>query len=113
VNVSRKRSALHEAQLNLKIAAPLLGATDLSLAQLVPHIGLTRTTPLEARWAQQLDPARTIVLLQPLTGGTLPPWPLDQWSALVAQLDPARFHAATGYTAPAWPALVATMRDFG
>ena len=91
VNVSRKRSALHEAQLNLRVAAPLVGDQETSLAALVPHIGLTRTAPLEPSWAARLDRMRTIVLLQPLTGGTVPPWPLERWSALIAQLDPAEF----------------------
>ena len=113
VNVSRKRSALHEAQLNLKIAAPLLGDTGLALGQLVPHIGLTRTTTLDARWATQLDRSRTIVLLQPLTGGTVPAWPLERWAALVAQLDPRRYQpwitgsAAEGDTLRPWIASLA------
>ena len=91
VNVSRKRSVLHEAQLNLKVSAPLLGATDLSLAQLVPHIGLTRVAPLSDALAARLQPDRTNILLQPLTGGTVPPWPLERWKALTESLDPGRF----------------------
>lgn len=91
VNVSRKRSALHEAQLNLLVAAPLLQETALTLPQLVPFIGLTRTAPLAAPWNERLDRSRCIVLLQPLTGGTVPAWPLDRWAALAAQLDPRRF----------------------
>ena len=108
VNVSRKRSTLHEAQLNLRVAAPLLGETALTLAQLVPHIGLSRTARLAERWAATRDPSRCIVLLQPLTGGTVPPWPLEQWTALVAQLDPQRFQlfitgtAAEGATLRQW-----------
>jgi ADP-heptose:LPS heptosyltransferase len=99
VNVSRKRSVLHEAQLNLKIAAPLIGDTDLSLQQLVPHIGLTRVAPLSDALAARLQPDRTNILLQPLTGGTVPPWPLERWKALVESLDPERFRCfVTGTT---------------
>ncbi len=93
VNVSRKRSALHEAQLNLMIAQPVLGSTTLSLAQLVPLVGLTRTAPLSDALASRLRTGRTNVLLQPLTGGTVPPWPLDRWKALTDAMpeDRVRF----------------------
>ncbi|MBI2795425.1 MAG: glycosyltransferase family 9 protein [Gemmatimonadetes bacterium] len=91
VNVSRKRSALHEAQLNLLVAAPLLHQSRLSLAELVPHAGLTRAAPLDAAWASRIDPARCTVLVQPLTGGTVPAWPLERWTALARALDPSRF----------------------
>ncbi|MBI3789552.1 MAG: glycosyltransferase family 9 protein [Gemmatimonadetes bacterium] len=91
VNVSRKRSHLHEAQLNLKVAAPLLAGSDLALADLVPHIGLTRTPALAPALATRLATDRTNVLLQPLTGGTVPPWPLERWKALAEALGADRF----------------------
>lgn len=90
VNVSRKRSHLHEAELNLRLAAPLLGEAPDTLAGLVPHIGLARTAPLAPALAQRLDTGRFNLLLQPLTGGTVPPWPLEHWAALTRALDPAR-----------------------
>ncbi len=91
VNVSRKRSLLHEAQLNLKLSRPLLDNTDLALHQLVPYIGLTRTAPLSELLAARLRTGRTNVLLQPLTGGTVPPWPLARWKALTESLGADRF----------------------
>ena len=91
VNVSRKRSLLHEAQLNLKLSQPLLGNTDFSLSQLLPYIGLTRTAALPEPLAARLRTGRTNVLLQPLTGGTVPPWPLERWKALTEALGADRF----------------------
>lgn len=108
VNVSRKRSTLHEAQLNLLVSAPLLDHSTLTLAELVPHIDLSRTAPLAPRWASRIDAARCTVLLQPLTGGTVPAWPLEKWAALADALDPQRFQlfvtgsAAEGTTLREW-----------
>ena len=92
INVSRKRSSLHEAQLNLKLSAPLLSRTDHALGALVPHIGLTRAPALSTALAARLPPDRLNVLLQPLTGGTVPPWPLERWTALTRALPADRFH---------------------
>ncbi len=99
VNVSRKRSALHEAQLNVKLAAPLLGGTDIALSGLVPYIGLTRTAPMASQLAARLRPDRLNVLFQPLTGGTVPPWPLEHWKALAEALPSDRFRCFVTGTA--------------
>lgn len=97
VNVSRKRSVLHEAQLNLLVSAPLLDRSGLSLAELVPFTDLSRAANLSAAWAARIDPQRCTVLIQPLTGGTVPAWPLEHWAALAGALDPGRFQIfATG-----------------
>lgn len=91
VSVSRKRSTLNEAQLNLRIAAPLLDRTDYALTELVPHIGLTRIPPLDPRWGALIDPHRFNLLLQPMTGGTVPAWPLERFAALASILPADRY----------------------
>ena len=100
VSVSRKRSDLNEAQLNLKVAAPLLDRTDYTLAELVPYIGLTRTRPLDQRWGALIDSHRFNVLLQPLTGGTVPAWPLERFAALAGILPADRYRIFITGSAP-------------
>lgn len=91
VNLSRGHSGLHEAQLNVLLAAPLLGRTNHALSTLVSHIGFTRPRPLTARWSALLDQSRFNVILVPLTGGSVPAWPLESYGALIDGLSPERY----------------------
>jgi heptosyltransferase-3 len=91
VNVTRKRSDLTEAQLNVKVAAPLLDRTDYSLDELAPFVGLTRVKPLSPRWASLLDPSRFNLLVQPMMGGTSAPWPLERYAALISALPASHY----------------------
>jgi len=87
VRISRKRSGLHEAQLNLKIAAPLLDRADHELREVETLYGLARTAPLPARWSALLDARRFNLVVSPLTGGTSPAWPLARWRDLIFSLN--------------------------
>ncbi|MBI3504418.1 MAG: glycosyltransferase family 9 protein [Proteobacteria bacterium] len=108
VRLSRKRSTLHEAQLNIRMGAPLLDRADHSLEDVGTRYGLTRTAMLPARWSALLDARRFNLLISPLTGGSAPPWPLDRWRALIDALDPESYRvfvvgsAAEGTTLRPW-----------
>lgn len=108
VRLSRKRSALHEAELNLRMAAPLLAGREWSIAESHGLYGLTRAAPLPARWSAVIDARRFNLVVSPLTGGTDPAWPLDQWRAFIDALDGERFRvfvagsAAEGATLRPW-----------
>jgi heptosyltransferase-3 len=91
VNVGRAHSPLHEAQLNVQTAAPLLTRTGFAVSELVPKIRLTRVKPLAARLAALVDPTRFRLVVQPMTGGSLPAWPLSRYTALIAALPPHRY----------------------
>jgi len=87
----RRRSPLHEAQLNVRAAAPLLGDVTPSLEQLAPYTRLVPRAALPADVAAALDHSRTIVALHPKSRGSAREWPLDRWRALAESLDPSRF----------------------
>ncbi len=91
VNVSRAHSGLHEAQLNVLVAEPLLGRTNHALSTLVSYVGFTRPRPLDPRWSALLDQSRFNVILVPLTGGSVPAWPLESYRALIDALAPGRY----------------------
>ncbi|HYD52576.1 MAG TPA: glycosyltransferase family 9 protein, partial [Gemmatimonadaceae bacterium] len=86
---SRKRSALHEAQLNVRLARRLLGNPP-PLDALVPFTGLVPRVPLPPHVETSLDASRCIVVLHPLSRGSGREWPLDRWRELAATLDAGR-----------------------
>jgi heptosyltransferase III len=108
VGFSRRRSELHEAQLDVRLAEPLLGRgvppldAIATLGRLVP-----RARP-PADLLELLEPRRTTVVLHPKSHGSAREWPLDRWAALAASLDPARFRlfvtgsAAEGEALRSW-----------
>jgi heptosyltransferase III len=99
VNLGRGHSVLHEAQLNVLLASPLLGRTEYSLAALVPYFGFTRTKPLDARWAALLAPSLFNLILVPMTGGSVPAWRLESYGALIDALSPECYRVFVAGTA--------------
>ena len=91
VNLSRRGSRLHEAQLNIRLAAPLLARTDYPKEQVVSLLGLTRIPQLEQRWRAALDASRLNLVIHPLTGGSVPAWPLERFAELAGSLAPERW----------------------
>lgn len=88
VDFSRKRSDLHEAQLNVKLLAPF-GLTVPALPQLTSCITLRR--PELPRELQELFIRdRKRVVLHPLLGSGIG-WGLPNFAALIRALDPQRW----------------------
>ncbi|HEX5970934.1 MAG TPA: glycosyltransferase family 9 protein [Gemmatimonadaceae bacterium] len=87
---SRKRSTLHEAQLNVRLARRLLGPTIPPLAALTPLTAIRPRVPLPQRVTTRLRDDRFRLVLHPGSSGSAREWPLAQWKALAESLDPAR-----------------------
>jgi ADP-heptose:LPS heptosyltransferase len=87
---SRKRSALHEAQLNVRLAQRLLGSAIPPLAKLAPLTAIAPRVPLPQSVATTLRDDRFRLVLHPGSSGSAREWPLAQWKALAGSLDPAR-----------------------
>jgi ADP-heptose:LPS heptosyltransferase len=87
---SRKRSPLHEAQLDVRLARRLLGATMPSLEELAPLTALVPRVPVPAGVASRLRDDRFRLVLHPGSSGSAREWPLAHWKALAESLDPAR-----------------------
>ena len=88
VPVSRRKSNLHEAQLNTLIAAKLLGpaiAAPPSLSVLAAHYALEAPPPAAAL-AHILDPRRFNLVVHPLNSGSAVGWPLHRAAELIALL---------------------------
>lgn len=87
---SRKNSALHEAQLNVKLLAPL-GVNDTpGLEALSALTGFLPPAP--DAWTQGfLRPDHIRVVLHTLSKGSAVEWGLDRYAALIHALDAARY----------------------
>jgi heptosyltransferase III len=90
VAFSRKRSPLHEAQLNMALLRPL-GLRDIpSTEALIDAYGFTPPPP-DDTVKGLLQDRRRIVLLHPGSRGSAVEWGLANHVALARSLDPARF----------------------
>ncbi len=87
INFSRKRSMLHEAQLNFKLAAPL-GLDVPELADLKNSYGLTRVPKLIN---DVLDKTRFNLILHPKSRGSGREWDWKNYNRLVEILPKEKF----------------------
>lgn len=89
VNFSRKRSLLHEAQLNIKLLEPFGIPVPATIDELVPHLGF-RVPPPSPEVGALLRPGVKHLVLHPLLGSGVG-WGLKNFSRLVRTLDPRRW----------------------
>ncbi len=91
VPLSRKNSPFHEAQLNLKLLAPLDIHESPALDELQGSFGLTRVKQLPQELKNLIKPQMAAVILHPSSKGSAREWGLDRFSELVALLPVDRF----------------------
>jgi heptosyltransferase III len=94
VRVSRKNSALHEAELNTMLLKPLLSSIPkmggFVHADAMPrYYGFTRLPQLPEQFASVvLQPRMFTVLLHPKSQGSAPEWSEQRWCELLRELEP-------------------------
>lgn len=91
VKLSRKKSSLHEAQLNLKLLKPLGIIQEFSLEQVGDSFSLTNIQPLPAKFASLLDASKYNVILHPKSQGNGREWGLGNFIQLIHHLDQQKF----------------------
>lgn len=91
VSLSRRNSPYHEAQLNLRLLAPLGVRTEFSLAEIGGFYGLTRLAPLPAELSGLPDPHRFNLILHPKSRGSAREWGLENFGRLIGDLPRERF----------------------
>ncbi len=97
VRFSRKRSLLHEAQLNIKLLAPFGLPMPATIAKLVPHLGLVKPGPNEKVQAL-LRSDRQCVVMHPSVGSGVG-WGMKNYSTLMQALDPDEWQVIVTGTA--------------
>lgn len=90
VNLSRKNSPLHEAQLNIALCRDLLGATTPSLQNIAKHLVLY-PSPLRQELSSLLDPSRFNLILHPKSKGSAREWGVDNYKTLIEMLPEDKF----------------------
>jgi ADP-heptose:LPS heptosyltransferase len=91
VSFSRRRSELHEAQLNIKLLQPF-GITGIpELGPLAQRSGFAAPPP-DVVVKGFLRNDRRNIILHPLSKGSAVEWGMDHFSALIHLLDPRRYH---------------------
>ena len=88
---SRRKSDLHEAQLNVKLLRPFGIKTVPSLSQLPAYYGLTSIPPLRQDLAALLAHDKVNLILHPRTKGHAGEWGLHNFARLASILPQKRF----------------------
>lgn len=105
VPLSRKKSDLHEAQLNIKLLQPFGVERSYSLRELGDAFGLSRLKPLRAEHLQLFDSSKFNIILHPKSQGNGREWGLDSFISLIHLLDKSRFKIFISGTAKEQPLL--------
>lgn len=91
VRFSRKKSDLHEAQLNLKLLAPLGISKSLSKEELADYYGFGVKTTLPEKWKEALSKDKFNLILHPKSQGSAKEWGLEKFNELIELLPEEKF----------------------
>jgi len=91
VAFSRKRSELHEAQLNFKLLTRIPGATVPCLSEIAGLYGLDKLVPLKPEIAGLTDKNRFNLILHPKSKGSAREWGTENFRRLASLLPTLRF----------------------
>jgi len=92
VKLSRKKSDLHEAQLNLMLLKALGLLLVPSLSDIVSHIGFERKTLLPAELTGKLSADKFNLIIHPKSHGSGMEWGLDNFAGLINALSPDKYN---------------------
>jgi ADP-heptose:LPS heptosyltransferase len=88
---TRKRSDLHESQLNFKLLRGLTGKPVPSLSEIEKLFGLVNLKPLEGTLSALLEKDRFNLILHPKSKGSAREWGLDNFSSLAGIIPQEKF----------------------
>ena len=91
IRFSRKRSDLHESQLNLKLLDGLGIKTEASLEEVNSHMGFTRLPGLPNEAMSWLALDKKNIILHPTSQGSAVEWGLDNFNALIKALPQEKY----------------------
>ena len=99
VNLGRKKSDLHEAQLNLQLLRPLIKRPFVALADLPEYYGWRTSTEHQAKFAPYLSDQHFNLIIHPKSQGSAVEWPLYHYLQLVRLLPTDQFRILVTGTA--------------
>lgn len=92
VRFSRKRSHLHEAQLNLKLLKPFGIKENFSLNTIARSYGLKKLQSLKAEFAALIKKDKFNVVIHPKSQGNAREWSMENFTALIQLLDAGKYN---------------------
>lgn len=92
VPLRRKTSPLHEAQLNIKLLAPLGIVKSYSTVELQSMFGLKKLEPLQEQYIQLLQKSKFNIVIHPKSQGSSRDWPIDHFINLINLLNPDKYN---------------------
>lgn len=99
VRLSRKRSNLHEAQLNLKLLEAFDIEKEFSLQEIGGLFGLEKLQKISPALLTIIQPDKYNVILHPKSQGSAREWGLDNFITLINQLETDKFNIIVSGTA--------------
>jgi ADP-heptose:LPS heptosyltransferase len=99
VKLSRKKSDLHEAQLNLKLLEAFGITESFSLQQIGQLFGLEKIQPLPSALTSLIQKDKYNVILHPKSQGSARDWPLENFLQLIESLNKDKFNIFISGTA--------------
>lgn len=91
VHFSRRRSSLHEAQLNLKLLKPLGVRTEWTKEEIMNFYGFDQISALPDRLNHLLDKNKFKIVFHPKSKGSAREWKLENYIEVAASLSPEYF----------------------
>jgi ADP-heptose:LPS heptosyltransferase len=91
VSFTRRRSELHEAQLNFKLLAGLTGKPVPSLSEIETLYGLEKAEPLDTQVSDLLEKDRFNLIVHPRSKGSAREWGLDNFRQLLRIIPGNKF----------------------
>lgn len=92
VILSRRRSALHEAQLNLLLIKKIIGEGVVSLNEIADLYGLSNIHPADMQFKKLIDPDRMNLILHPKSKGSAREWGLKNFNGLINILPAEKYN---------------------
>ena len=87
VNLSRKKSDLHEAQLNIKLLSPLKFNTNFSTKELAQYYGWKNSRDMKDKVSNN----KLNLIFHMKSKGSAAEWPVNKYMELTKQLDPNKY----------------------
>lgn len=91
VALSRRRSVLHEAQLNLKLLKPFGAKESYSLSEITENYGFSADIPLKTEFRQLLQNDKFNLVIHPKSKGSSREWGMQNFSKLISLLPESKF----------------------
>ncbi|MES2614641.1 MAG: glycosyltransferase family 9 protein [Bdellovibrionota bacterium] len=92
VNLTRKNSTLHEAQLNLKLLRPLQIHSHMPIEHIVNYYGFTQIAECAPRFLSLIDKNKFNLILHPKSKGSAREWSAQHYVELCSVLPKEKFN---------------------